>query len=338
VWFDKEMKLVQKQVDAALPGLNNTIICGETCHGLPAYLVESVSDRQPREYFLYWPASGKVDGLGGAHPAIVPSQMGIRDFYRFNARDGMSIPAYVTLPPGGKRALPAPAVVMVHNGPFVRGVRWDWSADAQFLAARGYVVIEPEFRGSTGYGYALFHAGWKQLGGTMQTDLADAANWAVTQGWADRKRIGIMGAGYGGYGALMGLIRDPDVFRAGVDWAGLTDLERIFSDASGTGEEAQHYSLRTLVGDPDQDAAALKANSPINLAAQLKQPLLIAHDAEDDRLTLSTRFRDAVRRINSRVEWIEYANGVYGWAEPKNRYDFWRHVDAFLDQHLRQAQ
>ncbi|HEX5342714.1 MAG TPA: S9 family peptidase [Duganella sp.] len=339
VWFDAGMKADQDKVNALLPGRVNTLHCGHNCLDAPALLVVSGSDRRPPEYLLYQRASGKLFSLGSSYPQIDPKQMGMRDFLYYTARDGRKIPAYVTQP-AGKADGPRPAVVLVHGGPWVRGGNWQWDDEAQFLASRGYVVIQPEFRGSTGFGAAHFRAGWKQWGGAMQDDLADAALWAVQQGWADPKRIGIMGASYGGYATLMGLIKHPDLFHCGVEWVGVTDLSLMFSSAmSDISQESRDYGLRTLLGDPDRDAALLSRNSPANRAAELKQPLLMAYGAEDRRVPIAhaTRFHDAVKQHNKNVEFIVYPNEAHGWRHEDNRIAFWQRVEAFLDKNLKQA-
>ncbi|MYM36430.1 prolyl oligopeptidase family serine peptidase [Duganella sp. FT94W] len=337
-WLNPQLKAEQARIDALLPATTNTIRCADECLQGPVLLVAVDSDRQPTTYVLYQRASGKLLALGSTHPDIQPKEMGLRDFYRYTARDGRQIPAYVTLPPGAASG-PRPAVVLVHGGPYVRGAFWNWDPQAQFLASRGYVVIQPEFRGSTGYGYAHFKAGLKQWGLSMQDDLADAALWAVKQGWADPKRIGIMGASYGGYATLMGLIKDPQIFRAGVEWAGVTDITLMFntpySDAS---QETLNYSLPALIGDPEQDADQFRQTSPLLRAAELKQPLLMAHGLEDIRVPLvhASRFRDAVRANNKNVEYLTYDEG-HGWRHEQSRLDFWTRVETFLDQHLKQA-
>ncbi|SDH33759.1 MULTISPECIES: S9 family peptidase [unclassified Duganella] len=335
-WINPQLKAEQAKIDALLPGTTNTIDCADECLQGPVLLVSAASDRQPTTYVLYQRASGKLLALGSTHLDIAAKDMGLRDFHHYRARDGRQIPAYVTLPPGPASG-PWPAVVLVHGGPNVRGVFWHWDAEAQFLASRGYVVIQPEFRGSTGYGYDHFKAGLKQWGMSMQDDLADAALWAVKQGWADPKRIGIMGASYGGYATLMGLIKHPQIFRAGVEWAGVTDISLMFntpySDAS---EETLNYSLRTLIGDPEQDAAQFNQYSPLLRAAELKQPLLMAHGLEDLRVPIvhANRFRDAVQAHNKNVEYVTYDEG-HGWRHAASRIDFWTRVEAFLDKNLR---
>jgi len=229
----------------------------------------------------------------------------------------------------------------VHGGPNLRGGSWEWSREAQFLASRGYLVIEPEFRGSTGFGDKHFKAGWKQWGQAMQTDLADAALWAAQKGWADPKRIGIMGASYGGYATLMGLIENPEIFRCGVEWAGVTDMNLMFNTASSdASEEWLHYGIRTLMGDPDKDADMFKRYSPLLNAARLTQPLLMAHGAQDRRVPLvhATTFLSAVRGTNAHVEWLAYAEEAHGWRHEEDSIDFWQHVDSFLDKNLKRAQ
>ena len=338
-WFNAQLKADQARIDALLPATSNTIRCPNECLAAPVLLVAAAPDRQPTQYILYHRASGKLTGLGAEHPDIEPAQMGLRDFHRYRARDGRNIPAYVTMPPGPASG-PRPAVVLVHGGPNVRGSYWDWDAEAQFLATRGYVVIQPEYRGSTGFGYDHFAAGMKQWGMAMQDDLADAAQWAIKQGWADPKRIAIMGASYGGYATLMGLIQDPQIFRCGVEWAGVTDIGLRFSaPRSDASREVLNYSLRTLIGDPDQDAELFRRHSPLLRAAELKQPLLIAHGFEDRRVTLehATRFHDAVKQNNKNVEFIVYPNEAHGWRHEDNRIAFWQRVEAFLDKNLKQA-
>jgi dipeptidyl aminopeptidase/acylaminoacyl peptidase len=336
VWLDPAMKALQQKVDALLPQTINRLSCGTDCSKPVALVIESVSDRQPRTYYVYTPSNGKLVGLGSEHPDINPAQMGRRDFYRFAARDGLEIPVYVTTP-AGQRGTAFPAVVLVHGGPNVRGGSWEWRAEAQFLASRGYLVIEPEFRGSTGFGFAHFRAGWKQWGQAMQDDLADAATWAVKKGWADPKRIAIMGASYGGYATLMGLIKHPEVFRCGVEWAGVTDIGLMFTrpEADAT-QEDRNYGMKTLIGDPEADAGMFAANSPLAQAARLRQALLIAHGGQDRRVPIvhAQKFRDAVSNVNRNVEWISYADEGHGWRHEADRIDFWNRVDSFLGKNL----
>ncbi|WP_307719222.1 alpha/beta hydrolase family protein [Pseudoduganella armeniaca] len=234
----------------------------------------------------------------------------------------------------GKPKGPQPTVVLVHGGPWVRGGSWEWDSEAQFLASRGYVVLEPEFRGSTGFGFKHFQAGWRQWGRTMQDDLADTAQWAIKQGWTDPKRVAIMGGSYGGYATLMGLIRHPELFRCGIDYFGVSDINLMFTSARGDfSEYSLRYDLRTLIGDPDKDAEVLTQNSPVALADKLKNPLLIAHGYEDRRVPIehAQRLRSA---LGTPPEWVVYPNEGHGLFHENNRIDFYKRVERFLAKHL----
>lgn len=335
VWFDAGMKKVQAKIDAQLPGTVNRI--GVPVRGeVPFLLVTAYSDTDPGQYFLYDTEKERLIGLGSARPGIDPARMGRRDFIRYKARDGLEVPAWVTTPKEGGKG-PRPMVVLVHGGPYVRGGYWGWSAEAQFLASRGYVVLEPEFRGSTGFGTQHFRAGWKQWGLAMQDDIADGTRWAVTKGIADPKRICIAGASYGGYATLMGLIKDPELFRCGVDWVGVTDIDLMYSITwSDSSEIFRTYGMPALVADRDKDAAQIKATSPIEQASRIKQPLLLAYGGVDARVPLKhgTDFRDAVSKTNRDVEWVVYPDEGHGWTELKNNVDFWTRVEKFLARNI----
>ena len=208
--------------------------------------------------------SGQLNPVGTGRPWIDPRTMATRDVVRIAARDGLSIPTLIThprrttaMPQGAK--VPAPMVVLVHGGPNVRGTRWGWEPSAQFLASLGYLVVEPEFRGSLGYGFRHFKAGWRQWGQAMQDDVTDVTRWAVERGLADPDRVCIAGASYGGYAALMGMIREPKLYRCAINWVGVTDMELLYTVPwSDTSEAAMGYSMPLLIGDPRQDQAMMR--------------------------------------------------------------------------------
>lgn len=337
VWFDPGMAALQKKVDALLPGTIN-LLSLPAREGTPWVLVRAYSDRQPLAWILYNSETGKLNKVGDTYPGIDPKRMGLQEPVKYKARDGREIPGLLTLPAGGGKGLPL--VVLVHGGPYVRGNSWGWHPESQFLASRGYAVLEPSFRGSTGFGEAHFQAGWKQWGLAMQDDIADGARWAIAQGHADPQRICIAGASYGGYATLMGLVRDPDLFRCGVNWVGVTDINLLYdghwSFESDLGAEWKKYGMPVLIGDQVRDAAQLKATSPIEQAARITQPLLLAYGGVDRRVPMvhGTRFRDAVKRTNKQVEWIDYPDEGHGWSLPENRVDFWTRVEKFLDKHI----
>lgn len=337
-WFDPTMKKIQQQVDTLLPASSNLLDCGD-CENIENVLVTSSSDRSPLVYRIFRVSKGTIDPMVAARPWIKPQDMAMTDMVRISARDGLSLPVYVTRPNGQKA--PGPTVVLVHGGPYVRGMEWKWRGEVQFLASRGYVVIEPEFRGSMGYGDKLYRAGWKQWGLAMQDDLADAVLWAIKQGYTDKDRICIAGANYGGYATLMGLVRNPELFRCGAQWAGVTDINLMYSiHWSDTPDEDRRYSMPVLIGDPEKDAAQLAATSPIKLAGKITQPLFMAYGGVDRRVPIGhgTQMRDAISKTNSKVEWKVYADEGHSWMRPENEFDFWKRVETFLDKNLKNAQ
>lgn len=338
VWFDKDMQAIQQQVDKLLPGTVNLVTPAARA-GAPWVLVRSYSDVQPMAYTLYDLKSGALSPVGKRYEGMEPARMGRQDPVRYKARDGREIPALLTLPAGGARKN-LPLVLLVHGGPYVRGNHWGWEPETQFLASRGYAVLEPDYRGSTGYGLDHYQAGWKQWGLAMQDDLADGTRWAIAQGIADPKRICIAGASYGGYAALMGLVRDPDLYKCAVNWVGVTDIDLLYnghwSFASDMTEDWKKHGMPLLVGDQARDAAQFKATSPIAQAARITQPLLLAYGADDVRVPLyhGNKFRDAVARHNKQVEWVVYADEGHGWSRPETRFDFWTRVEKFLGKHI----
>ena len=336
-WLDTGMKAVQQAVDALLPHTVN-LVTPPARPATPWVMIRAYSDRQPTVYLVYNTQTKRLQRLGDSHAAIKPSQMGAQEVVRYKARDGLEIPALLTLPKGRDKNLPL--VVLVHCGPYVRGASWGWDAEVQFLASRGYAVLAPEFRGSLGFGSAHFRAGWKQWGLKMQDDIADGTRWAIAQGYADPQRVCIAGASYGGYATLMGLVNDPGLYKCGVNWVGVTDIELMYkghwSFQSDLPEEWKRYGLPVLVGDLEKDAGQLKATSPLAQAARITQPLLLAYGGADRRVPLyhGTKFRDAVMASNRAVEWVEYKHEGHGWYLPDTRIDFWTRVEKFLGQHI----
>lgn len=336
LWFDDSVKKIQKSVDDLLPGTINRLSFGRNSQTTNV-LVHAFSDVQPGMYLIYDTATNKLTLVGRAQPGVDPKKMALSDMIHYKARDGLDIPAYLSLPPG-KDKKNLPMVVLVHGGPWLRGSSWNWDAQVQFLASRGYVVLQPEFRGSTGFGFKHYSAGWKQWGLAMQDDIADGAQWAISQGIADPKRICIAGASYGGYASLMGLANNPELFRCGVEWVGVTDINLMFKSSweNDASAEWQRYGMPILVGDETSDAAQLKATSPVNIAERIRQPLLMAYGGSDRRVPIrhGESFRDAVMPHNPDVEWIDYPEEGHGWALVKNRVDFWTRVESFLEKNI----
>ena len=337
IWFDPRMKALQKIADDRFPGRINRLSCTR-CDGDAVVLNFSYSDQDPGSYWIYRTSASVWEPVGKVRPDIDPRTMATLDFQRIKARDGEDLPVWVTQTKLAKGAPPPPAVILVHGGPWVRGTYWHWNPEAQFLASRGYVVIEAEYRGSTGFGDSHFRKGFKAWGTTMQDDVADAVQWAAGKGLIDGKRVCIAGASYGGYAVLMGLIRHPESYRCGVAWVAVTDprLRYVEDTASDSSNEVRSYSLPTLVGDPVQDAELLKAATPVARAAEIRAPVLMAFGREDRRVPLEngTLIRQAMKDAGHDPEYVVYDGEGHGWLKTANEVDWWTRVERFLDKNL----
>lgn len=335
VWFDDAMKAVQEEVDALLPKTINTISVGSHSK-TPFVLVDVHSDVQDSIYMLYNRETKTLLRLGGPGMEHDAERMSPMKMVYYKARDGMSIPAYVTLPKAAKTR-PLPMVVLMGDTQWRRNAAWSWNAEVQFLASRGYIVLQPEPRGTRGFGYSHEAAGYKQWGQAIQDDIADSVKWAISQGLADPARVCIAGAGYGGYAAMMGLIRDPGLFKCGISWSGITDITRMFDrDWKGTADYRNLPRLRTTIGSPEQDAEQFKATSPQHNAARITQPVLLAYGKQDFRVPFSEgrKFYQTLSASNSKVEWLQYEASPEDWVTQGNRIDLWKHIEVFLAKHI----
>jgi acetyl esterase/lipase len=345
VWLNPKMKAMQEKADTLLPGQVNRLTCRRCGAADMVVLVHSWSDIDPGQYFLYRAADDKWQRVSRVLEGIDPAKMASVDFQRIKARDGRDLPLWLTLPPGhqptasGKANKAYPAVVLVHGGPWVRGGHWQWEPMAQFLASRGYLVISPEFRGSTGYGQVHHRAGFKEWGRAMQDDVADAVLWAQAQGLADQ-RVCIAGASYGGYATLMGLVRHPELYRCGVAWVAVTDLflflEGSFWIEDDINSTGRRFTLPEMVGDAKADAEMLTAVSPVAQAARIRAPVMLAFGETDQRVPLAhgKRMREALRKAGQEPEWVSYPNEGHSWRLPENKADFARRMEKFLALHL----
>ena len=330
-WIDPKRRAVQETVDKALPGKVNSL-----SFKADRVLVYSYSDQDPGRYFVYIPAKDALEQVAATRPWIDPRQMAQTDIIRYPARDGLVIPAMLTLPRSAKKNLPL--IVMHYGGPFVRTLRWGFDPYVQFLASRGYAVLMPSNRGSLGLGFKHFQAGWKQWGLGMQDDLTDGVRHLIAQGVADPKRVAIMGASYGGYATMQGLAKEPELFRCGVNWIGVTDPDFMFSVTwtDFAQSEAADYDLITLIGDPKADAEQFRKTSPVRNAERIKQPVLMAYGGLDQRVPIvnGERMRNALKPHNSQVEWVVYGDEGHGFQKLENNLDFWGRVEKFLAKNL----
>ncbi len=340
VWFDEGLQAAQQAVDAALPrGRINRLLCGN-CLGAQRLVVRSSSDRLAAEYFVYDRKARSLVPMGLARPWLPENGQGRRSFHRVTARDGLSLPVVVTHPPGREAERNLPAVVLVHGGPWLRGSDLEWSAEPQFLASRGYRVLEVEFRGSAGLGWKHFQAGWKQWGQAMQDDLADAVAWAVREGQVDAARVCIVGGSYGGYAALMAPVRHPGVYRCAASHAGVTDIGLMFSGSTtDVAVQSRRFSYPVLIGDPKADAEMLRRHSPLHRVAEIKVPVLLVQGSLDRRVTKvhADRFEAAARAAGADVERVDYADEAHGWFSEANHADYLRRLERFLARSLKPA-
>jgi dipeptidyl aminopeptidase/acylaminoacyl peptidase len=242
--------------------------------------------------------------------------------------------------PAGSPPGPLPAVVYVHGGPWARtNLEWSELSVPQFLASRGYVVIEPDFRGSTGYGVKHWRAGRGQWGLAMQDDLSDVLHWAIEKSLVDKGRVCIMGASYGGYAALMGPVRDPTAYRCVISWVAVTDLPQRLRDVAQTHVLFDGLSTRFLrreIGDPEKDAEKLQRTSPVFRAADIKVPVLAAWGKDDQRVPVEHGrcFRDAAAKAGVELEYVEYADEGHSWLRPATWIDFMGRAEKLLARTL----
>jgi dipeptidyl aminopeptidase/acylaminoacyl peptidase len=297
------------------------------------WLVGFTNDTGPIPYFLYDRQRREGQFLFDHQPELSRYQLAPMEALSFTARDGLDIHGYVTFPPGeGRSGLPM--VLNVHGGPWVRDT-WGFDAEAQWFANRGYVCMQVNYRGSTGYGKAFVNAGDREWGGKMQDDLTDAVAFAVGQGWADPSRVAIYGGSYGGYAALAGAAFTPDLFCCAVDIVGPSNLKTLIETIPPYW--APMVSLfHQRVGDPEADAAFLWSRSPLSRAASIRTPLLIAQGANDPRVKQaeSEQIVAALQEAGIDHEYLLYPDEGHGFAKPENRLHFYGAAERFLARHL----
>ncbi len=297
-WLDPVVQDIQEKLDKAVPNSREVII--DVSDDGKVALVASYSMTEPTIYRLFFRDSKKLEYFGDNFPGLPSDAVAARRPVTFKARDGQEIPAYLTLPVGrGEKNLPF--IVMPHGGPQSRD-DGEFDILSQFLANRGYAVIQPNFRGSIGYGGAFRMAGYRQWGGLMQDDVTDAAQWAVAQGYADPARMCILGWSYGGYAALMGAVKTPDLFKCAVATAPVANMERLYDDLRNN--MAKNYNRDRIYGDTDDYDPT---NSPVHRAAEIKIPVLLIHGDRDVQADVghSRDMEKALRKAGKNVEYIE---------------------------------
>jgi len=302
-------------------------------HSDMVWLVAFTNDTGPIPYFLYDRQRREGRFLFDHRPELSEYELAPMEPVSFQARDGLTIHGYLTFPPGvGRKDLPM--VLNVHGGPWARDV-WGFDPAAQWLANRGYLCLQVNFRGSTGYGKAFVNAGDREWGNAMQNDLTDAVEFAIGQGWADRERVAIFGGSYGGYAALAGVAFTPDLYRCAVDIVGPSNLKTLIETIPPYWQP-QIALFHQRVGNPETDAEFLWSRSPLSRAASIKTPLLIAQGANDPRVKQaeSEQIVAALRDAGIDYEYMLFPDEGHGFAKPENRLKFYAAAERFLARHL----
>lgn len=330
-WLDEAMARHQAAIDASLPGRANTIVSMSA--DLGRMVVLSWAAHDPGTYYLYETDGPKLGKLLDRMPWIDPAKMAQTMAVKFKARDGLPLHGYLTFPKDrGQKNLPM--VVLPHGGPRTRDV-WGYNPMVQFLANRGYAVLQVDYRGSAGYGDAFLKKGRRKVGTDTQYDITDAVRWTIDRGFADATRVAIMGASFGGYSAMMGVATEPDLYRCAVNIAGVTDWIELIKEKAEVFPRSYGPTVN-LVGHPKKDAAALRAISPRHLARQIKAPVLLVHGRDDPIVPYrqAKLMADALEKAGGEYELLSKYNEAHGLDNYKNRIEMYQRIDAFLQRHM----
>jgi len=297
------------------------------------WLVNFTDDVGPAQYFAYDRASRTGTFLFTTRPELADYELARMEPFSFAARDGLTVHGYVTFPPGGGRT-GLPAVLNVHGGPQARDT-WGFDPEAQWLANRGYLCIQVNYRGSTGYGKAFVSAGDREWGGKMHDDLLDALAYVVDQGWADPAKVAIYGGSYGGYAALVGAAFTPDVFCCAVDVVGPSNLQTLLESIPPYWAPMK-MQLYKRAGNPETDQEFLWSRSPLSRARDIRIPLLIAQGANDPRVKQaeSEQIVAALKEAGIEHEYMLFPDEGHGFAKPENRLKFYAAAERFLARYL----
>ena len=296
-------------------------------------IVRTYSDKSLGAYYFYDIVKDELTKIEDVAPWIDENHMAEMKPIQYKTRDGLTINGYLTLPKG-KEAKNLPVVVNVHGGPWARD-NWGFNPEVQFLANRGFAVLQMNFRGSTGYGRAFWEASFKQWGQNMQNDITDGAQWLIDEGIADKDRIAIYGGSYGGYATLAGLCYTPDMYACGVDYVGVSNLF-TFMETIPPYWKPYLDMMFEMVGDLEADSAMLAAYSPALNADKIKAPLFVAQGAQDPRVNIaeSDQIVEALKQRGVTVEYLVKENEGHGFHNEENRFEFYEAMSAFLEKHI----
>jgi dipeptidyl aminopeptidase/acylaminoacyl peptidase len=333
-YFDPKREALQRGLEQAFPG--KSVRAASVDLDQNEVIAEVQSPREPPSYYYLDRTSHQATKIATQYPGLTEADLGEMKPYPYRARDGLSIPAYVTLPPG-RVARNLPTVVMPHGGPDARDtISFDWWA--QFMANRGYVVLQPNFRGSWGYGHKYTEAGLRQWGLKMQDDISDGVHKLIADGIADPKRVCIVGGSYGGYAALAGATLTPDLYACAVSFAGISDLRQMLDD-----ERTKHGTFsgvmsfwQSRIGDLSDDDPQLSATSPVLHADQVKCPILLMHGEDDTTVPIkqSELMNDALVQAHKDVEFVRFPGEDHYLEMADTRIKMLKELEKFLDAHI----
>ncbi|MDX1661361.1 MAG: prolyl oligopeptidase family serine peptidase [Gemmatimonadota bacterium] len=300
------------------------------------WLVATSSDVEPSTTYVYDRESGDFELLYQTRPEIPVEHMASMEPVTYTARDGVEIPAFLTVP-NGVEAEDLSAIVLPHGGPWARDT-WGYSGMIQFLANRGYAVLQPNFRGSTGYGKEFLNLGNAEWGtGDMQHDITDGVRWMIDEGIADPDEVAIMGGSYGGYATLAGLAFTPDLYAAGVDIVGPSSIVTLLNSIPPYWKPIQAiFDVRVGDLDDPEDVERMKAQSPLHSAEQITAPLLVIQGANDPRVKKreSDQIVVTLRDLGREVEYMLAPDEGHGFANEDNSLAMFAKIEEFLAEHL----
>jgi len=332
-FFDKEWGDIHDNLQKKFDGYEVDIVGYDDNYSKG--IVWAGNDRSPARYYTYDFATKSYTEAANPYPWLKEGNMARMKPITYTTRDGLTIHGYLTLPKGVE-AKNLPVVVNPHGGPWARD-EWGYNPEVQFLANRGYAVLQMNFRGSTGYGRKFWESSFKEWGKKMQDDITDGVEWLKKEGIADPKRIAIYGGSYGGYATLAGVTFTPDLYAAAVDYVGVSNLF-TFMNTIPPYWKPYLDQFHEMVGDPKKDSALLAAASPVMHADKIKTPLFIAQGANDPRVNKaeSDQVVAALKKRGVDVEYMVKNNEGHGFHNQDNQYDFYGTMEKFLDKHLKQ--
>ena len=334
-FFDQELEKTFALLKNELGDLSFEISSRNKAEDL--LIIRSYSDKSLGAYYLYDTKTQSINKIMDVSPWLDENEMASQLPVQYTSRDGLTINAYLTLPKGYnmENAKNLPVVINPHGGPWARD-EWGYNPEVQFLANKGFAVFQMNFRGSTGYGRSFWEASFKQWGKAMQDDITDGVNWLIEKGIADKSKIAIYGASYGGYATLAGVTLTPDLYAAAVDYVGVSNLF-TFMNTIPPYWVTYLEMLHEMVGNPSTDSLMMREASPVFHVDKIKTPLFVAQGANDPRVNIneSNQMVEALKNRGVEVEYMVKDNEGHGFYNEENRYDFYHAMEKFLTKHLK---